>query len=152
MNPSTIIQTIQNTDTFDPVTHAATFPGLSRVPAPPPALNLSGTAFTFKATISPNSEPKIPGCVTEHSAPTSVSGGFAALSNEDILRLIFEEVDAFFCEADLKIRNRSLLWAAQTSKAFFRPAVSVLWRIIRSLVPLLNILPQFKTSISVHVS
>ena len=93
-----------------------------------------------------------PGFVTEKSAPVSVSSGFAALSNEDILGLIFQEVDAFFCGADLKMRNQSLLWAAQTSKAFFRPAVSVLWRIIRSFVPLLKILPQFKTSNSVHVS
>jgi hypothetical protein len=120
--------------------------------APPPASNLSSTALKSKAATSPNSQPMSPGFVTEHSAPVLVSSGFAVLSNEDILGLIFQEVDAFFCGADLKIRNQSLLWAAQTSKAFFRPAVSILWRIIRSFVPLLKILPQFKTSNSVHVS
>jgi hypothetical protein len=156
MNPNSIIQATQSTsdgDTLDQATLAATSLGrYAAVPAPPPALSLSGTAFTFKATTSSNSELKSPGCVTEHSAPAPVSSGFVALSNEDILGLIFQEVDAFFCEKDLKKRNQSLLWAAQTSKAFFRPAVSVLWRMIRSLVPLLKILPQFKTSNSVHVS
>ncbi|KIM36260.1 hypothetical protein M413DRAFT_427692 [Hebeloma cylindrosporum] len=93
---------------------------------------------------SSNSEPNRPGCVTV------VSRGLAALSNEDILRLIFQEVDGLFLGEDLKKRNQSLLWAAQTSKAFFYPAVSVLWRLIRSLVPLLKILPQFKTSNTVH--
>jgi len=150
MNPNSIqIQAAQNIEMFDPETHTSTFLGLHAAPA---ALNLSGTVFKFKKATSPKSQPKSPGFVTEHSAPASVSSGFAALSNEDILGLIFQEVDAFFCEADLKIRNQSLLWAARTSKAFFRPAVSVLWRIIRSFVPLLKILPQFKTSNSVHVS
>lgn len=144
MNPNSIIQATQSTETVDPATLAATLPA--------PALSLSGATFTFKATIPPNSEPKSLSCVTEHSAPAPVSSGFAALSNEDILGLIFQQLDAFFCGEDLKMRNQSLLWAAQTSKAFFRPAVSALWRTIRSLVPLLKILPQFKTSNSVHVS
>ena len=152
MNPNSVIQTTQSTsgETFNP----PTFLRNDVAPAPSPALkDFSGTAFTFRATTS-NSEPKSPGCVVEPSAPVSapVSSCSAALSNEDILGQIFQEVDASFCGENLKKRNQALLWAAQTSKTFFRPAVSVLWRFIRSLVPLLKILPQFKTSKPVHVS
>ena len=152
MNPNSVIQTTESTsgETLNP----PTFLRKDVAPAPSPALkDFSGTAFTFRATTS-NSEPSVPGCVAERSAPVSatVSSCSAALSNEDILGLIFQEVDSFFCGEDLKKRNQAILWAAQTSKAFFRPAVRVLWRVIRSLVPLLKILPQFKTSNPVHVS
>ena len=84
--------------------------------------------------------------------PVPASNCAAAFSNEDILGLIFQEVDASFREEDSQNRNQALLWAARTSKIFLRPAVSVLWRVLRSFVPLLKTLPQFKASNLVHVS
>jgi len=113
-------------------------------------------AFTFNlATASPNPEEKQPdGAVADtqcSATPVAFPALSTALSNEDILSLIFQELYALFGGEDVKKRNQSILWAAQTSKTFFRPAVGALWRIIQSLLPLLKTLPQFKTSETVHV-
>ncbi|KIM36261.1 hypothetical protein M413DRAFT_14092 [Hebeloma cylindrosporum] len=152
MTPDSIIQATQSTPGEEPSDPATLLTRNVSSPSLPLSLKaFGGMAFTFKATASSNSEPRSPSGATEHSAPTPVSICSAALSNEDILALIFQEVDGSFCVEDLKKRNQSLLRAAQTSKAFFRPAVSALWRRIHSLVPLLTILPQFKASTeSVH--
>ncbi|KAF9472852.1 hypothetical protein BDN70DRAFT_886492 [Pholiota conissans] len=72
---------------------------------------------------------------------------YQVFRNEDLLELIFSLLDpeAYFGNIwDLEPSTRQdLLSAALTCKAFLPPAMSLLWRMMESLLPLLKLIPSF---------
>jgi len=78
------------------------------------------------------------------NTPASTS----VLMNPALLEQIILQLDGLFggWGPAQQERNQALLWAAQTSKALFQPAINALWRTLSSLLPLLGVLPQFRQS------
>ena len=75
-----------------------------------------------------------------------------ALLNENILQLIFEHFDLQPGSPTTAQTRKNLLPAAKACKAFSQPALSSLWRILPSLLPLLLLLPSAEISDNQYVS
>lgn len=86
----------------------------------------------------------------------SASAQAVVLTNEDLLPIIFAFMDpeAFFNNIwDLEPTTRSNLFsAARTCKAFLNPAITLLWRKLESILPVLKLLSAFVLVNDVYVS
>lgn len=76
--------------------------------------------------------------------------------NQDVLGVILWFVDerAFGAKQRATLSaetRRSLRSAALTSRAFFNPAISLLWRNLDSIVPLLKVFPSFVFANDIYV-
>jgi len=75
------------------------------------------------------------------------SGRSQVLRNEDLLGLIMELMDrsnTFLMYEIKKPDSTHLLWASLTCKAFFCPAINVLWRSMSSLEAIMGLIPTLK--------
>ena len=72
--------------------------------------------------------------------------------NEDILRLVFEHFNLRPGLQSTAQTRRDLLSAAKVCKNFSEPALSVLWSVLPSLLPLLMLLPSAEVKLDHYVS
>ena len=88
------------------------------------------------------------------SIPLEVPHAGISDLNEDILHLIFEYFDLQpGSPTRTKAQNRKkLLSVAKTCKAFAKQALSLLWHVLPSLLPLLLLLPSAEVSNNHYVS
>ena len=75
-----------------------------------------------------------------------------ALTNEDVLHLIFEHFDLHPGSKTMAQTRKDLLSAAKICKAFSGPALDLLWRVLPSLLPLLLLLPSAEVTNGHYVS
>ncbi|KAF9525962.1 hypothetical protein CPB83DRAFT_858698 [Crepidotus variabilis] len=112
--------------------------------AKPDNLKDPGTLCVYPAHIETTSvdSPNIAGSYSSNQSAKEL-----VLANSDLLSICFSyfDPDAFFkdiWEIGTTTRRR-LLATALTCKAFFDPAMGLLWRMMESIIPVLKILPTF---------
>ena len=128
-----------------------------RLPIP---VSASGDVGQVQAAVTGSirgAEPNQPAQTNEMDPRPSSSTMNPIFENQDVLPIILSFFDPeAFCRgrtwAMQGDTRRNLLSAALTSKAFLGPAISLLWRQLDSVMPLLKLFPNFVSVNDIYVS